>query len=113
MYTAHAGIELYAEAFEQAGALDRLEASPAFTARIFTAARNTDSVTLVKESWEVPAEMKFGGDVLVPLRRGADKLEVGRLMVDSAFLSGCPAAMPARIGANSIIRFTQLSGACR
>jgi dihydroorotase len=71
MYTAHAGIELYAEVFEQAGALDRLEAFASFCgADFYGLPRNTDSVTLVKESWTVPAEMKFGGDVLVPLRAG-------------------------------------------
>ncbi|GAO37115.1 dihydroorotase [Sulfuricella sp. T08] len=71
MYTAHAGIELYAEVFEQAGALDRLEAFASFYgADFYGLPRNTDSVTLVKESWDVPAEMKFGGDVLVPLRAG-------------------------------------------
>jgi dihydroorotase len=71
MYTAHAGIELYAEVFEQAGALDRLEAFASFYgADFYGLPRNTDSVTLVKESWDVPAEIKFGGDVLVPLRAG-------------------------------------------
>ncbi|MDP2154814.1 MAG: dihydroorotase [Sulfuricella sp.] len=71
MYTAHAAIELYAEAFEQAGALDRLEAFASFYgADFYGLPRNTDSITLVKESWDVPAEMKFGGDVLIPLRAG-------------------------------------------
>lgn len=71
MYTAHAGIELYAEAFEAAGALDRLEAFASFYgADFYRLPRNTDTVTLAKESWDVPAEMKFGGDVLVPLRAG-------------------------------------------
>jgi dihydroorotase len=71
MYTAHAAVELYAEAFEQAGALDRLEAFASFYgADFYGLPRNTDSVTLLKEGWDVPAEMKFGGDVLVPLRAG-------------------------------------------
>ena len=71
MYTAHAGIELYVEAFEQAGALDRLEAFASFFgADFYGLPRNADSVTLAKESWNVPAEMKFGDDVLVPLRAG-------------------------------------------
>ncbi|GHD75986.1 dihydroorotase [Vogesella fluminis] len=71
MYTAHAAIELYAEAFEAAGALDRLEAfascnGPAF----YGLPRNSDTITLVKESWQVPAEIAYGNDTLVPLRGG-------------------------------------------
>jgi len=80
MYTAHAGIELYAEAFDQAGALDRLEAFASFYgADFYGLSRNTDRITLVKESWDVPAEMKFGSDVLVPLRAGE---RVGWRLVD-------------------------------
>jgi len=71
MYTAHAGIELYAEAFEAAGALDRLEAFASFYgADFYRLPRNTDTVTLAKESWEVPASVPFGGEDLVPLRAG-------------------------------------------
>ena len=71
-YTAHAGIELYAEAFEQAGALDRLETfascnGPAF----YGLPRNADTITLVKEAWPVPATLDYlPGDALVPLRAG-------------------------------------------
>ena len=73
MYTAHAGIELYAEAFEQAGALDRLEAFASFYgADFYGLPRNTDAVTLVKERWEVPDSLPFGGETLVPLRAGGD-----------------------------------------
>ncbi|MGE5026858.1 MAG: dihydroorotase [Betaproteobacteria bacterium] len=71
MYTAHAGIELYAEAFEQAGALDRLEAFASFYgADFYGMPRNADTVTLVKESWEAPDALPFGGEALVPLRAG-------------------------------------------
>ncbi len=71
MYTAHAALELYAEAFEQAGALERLEAFASFHgADFYGLPRNGGSVTLVKESWAVPAELPFGGDILVPLRAG-------------------------------------------
>jgi len=71
MYTAHAGIELYAEAFEAAGALDKLEAFASFYgAEFYGLPRNTGTITLVKESWVVPDSMPFGGETLVPLRAG-------------------------------------------
>ena len=72
MYSAHAGIELYAEAFETAGALDKLEAFASFYgADFYGLARNTSQITLVKESWLVPESIPFAdGDVLVPLRAG-------------------------------------------
>lgn len=71
MYTAHAGIELYAEAFEQAGALDRLEAFASFHgADFYGLPRNVERVTLVKEDWQVPDALPFGGETLVPLRAG-------------------------------------------
>jgi len=71
MYTAHAGIELYAEAFEAAGALDKLEAFASFYgADFYGLPRNADTITLVKESWAVPDSMPFGGETLVPLRAG-------------------------------------------
>ncbi|WP_225546902.1 dihydroorotase [Chromobacterium violaceum] len=71
MYTANAAIELYAEAFEAAGALDKLEAfaslnGPAF----YCLPANGDRIELVKESWTVPAELPYPGDSLVPLRAG-------------------------------------------
>jgi len=75
MYTANTALELYAEAFEQAGALDKLEAFASFHgADFYRLPRNTDSVTLVKESWTVPAELPFGGETLVPLRASAEVL---------------------------------------
>jgi dihydroorotase len=69
-YTAHAGIELYAEAFEAAGALDRLEGFAShFGADFYGLPRNADRITLTKESWTVPAVLPYvDGDVLVPLR---------------------------------------------
>ena len=71
IYTAHAAIELYAEVFEQAAALDRLEAFASFHGGDFyRLPRNTDTITLVKESWTVPAELPCGVDKLVPLRAG-------------------------------------------
>ncbi|MFM9913051.1 MAG: dihydroorotase [Methylophilaceae bacterium] len=72
MYTAHAAIELYAEAFELANALDKLEAFASFYgADFYGLPRNSDKITLVKESWTVPETLKFGGEELMPLRAGA------------------------------------------
>ncbi len=72
LYTAHAALELYAEVFEQAGALERLEAFASFHGPDFYGLpRNRDTVTLVKESWAVPPELDLGGEALVPLRAGA------------------------------------------
>jgi dihydroorotase len=71
MYTAHAAIELYAEAFEAANALDKLEAFASFYgADFYGLPRNTDKVTLEKTSWLVPNILPLGDDSLVPLRAG-------------------------------------------
>ncbi|MDZ7585981.1 MAG: dihydroorotase, partial [Thiobacillus sp.] len=61
IYTAHAAIELYAEAFEDAGALDKLEAFASFHgADFYGLPRNTDTITLKRESWDAPARLKLG-----------------------------------------------------
>ncbi len=71
IYTAHAAIELYAEAFEDAGALDKLEAFASFRgAGFYGLPRNTDTITLKRESWDAPARLKMGEESLVPLRAG-------------------------------------------
>ena len=71
IYTAHAALELYAEAFERAGALDRLEAFASFHGADFYALpRNQARVTLARRGWQVPESFYFGGDSLVPLRAG-------------------------------------------
>ncbi|MBX9812829.1 MAG: dihydroorotase, partial [Burkholderiales bacterium] len=71
IYTAHAGIELYAEAFDRAGALDRLEAFAShFGPDFYGLPRNPDSITLVKETWHVANELPFHQDRLVPFRAG-------------------------------------------
>jgi dihydroorotase len=71
MYTAHAAIELYAEVFETANALDKLEGFASFYgADFYDLPRNTDTITLVKENWQVPESYPYGDDVLVPLRAG-------------------------------------------
>jgi dihydroorotase len=73
IYTAHAALELYAEAFESAGALDRLEAFAShFGADFYRLARNRDTLTLVKKPWTVPGELEFDGGVLVPMRAGEE-----------------------------------------
>jgi dihydroorotase len=71
VYSAHAALELYAEAFESAGALHRLEAFASFHgADFYRLPRNDAKLTLRKEPWVVPSEMPFGTDTVVPLRAG-------------------------------------------
>lgn len=70
-YTAYAAIELYAEAFEDAGALDKLEGFAShFGADFYELPRNTDQITLVKTEWQVPDNLSFADTTLVPLRAG-------------------------------------------
>lgn len=71
IFSAHGALELYAEAFEAIGALERLEAFAAERgADFYGLPRNTGHIRLVKESWTVPARYPFGADELVPLRAG-------------------------------------------
>ena len=71
IYTAHAGIELYAEAFEQAGALARLEAFASLRGpEFYRLPRNRDRITLEKAAWTVPPSLPFGQHTLVPMRAG-------------------------------------------
>ncbi|HEV3008542.1 MAG TPA: dihydroorotase [Burkholderiales bacterium] len=71
IYTAHAAIELYAAAFEEAGALDKLEGfASAFGAEFYGLALNRDTITLERAEWRVPERLNFGGEELVPLRAG-------------------------------------------
>jgi dihydroorotase len=71
IYTAHAGIELYAEAFEAANALDRLEAFASFHgADFYGLPRNREQLVLLQQEWSVPQEMPLGQYSLVPLRAG-------------------------------------------
>lgn len=70
-YTAHAAIELYAAAFEEAGALDRLEGFAShFGADFYRLPRNREQVTIRKEAWSVPARYPFGDDSLIPFAAG-------------------------------------------
>ena len=71
IYTAHAGIELYAEAFDAIGHIDRLEGFASHHgADFYGMARNQKRITLLKSPWTVEASLPFGSDVLVPLRAG-------------------------------------------
>ena len=70
-YTAHAAIEMYAEAFDAAGALDQLEAFASFNgADFYGLPRNIGSITLQRESWTPPESFAFGEAQLKPLRSG-------------------------------------------
>ncbi|BBJ00687.1 dihydroorotase [Ferrigenium kumadai] len=70
-YSAHSAIELYAEVFEAAGALDKLEGFASFHgADYYGLPRNKETITLCKEEWQVPASVEFGEHRLVPLRAG-------------------------------------------
>ena len=70
-YTAHAAIEMYAEAFDAAGALDKLEAFASFHgADFYSLSRNQGKITLKKESWTPPESFAFGEAELKPLRSG-------------------------------------------
>ena len=70
-YTAHAAIEMYAEAFDNAGALDKLEGFASFYgADFYGLARNQSTITLRRESWTPPESFAFGAAELKPLRSG-------------------------------------------
>ena len=70
-YTAHAAIEMYAEAFDQAGALDKLEGfASGFGPDFYGLPRNTDRITLRRENWTPPESYAFGEAELKPLRSG-------------------------------------------
>jgi len=71
IYSSHAAIELYAEAFESAGRLDCLEAFASFHgADFYRLPRNRGAITLCREDWSPPASYPLGDDVVVPLRAG-------------------------------------------
>ena len=71
IYTAHAAMELYAEVFEAANGLDKLEGFASFHgADFYGLPRNADKITLKRAAWQVPAELPFGDGALVPLRAG-------------------------------------------
>ncbi len=70
-YTALHALELYTQAFDQAGALDKLEGFASLNGPAFYGLpRNQDSVTLRRESWTIPAELPMGDATVVPLNGG-------------------------------------------
>ncbi len=70
-YTAHASIELYAEAFEDADALDKLEGFAShFGPDFYGLPRNTDTITLTKSAWQVPQSYSLGDGEVVPIKAG-------------------------------------------
>lgn len=70
-YTAHAALELYAEAFDAAGALDKLEGFASFHgADFYGLPRNHGKIVLKRAAWTPPAEYAFGDETVVPLRAG-------------------------------------------
>lgn len=73
IYSAHTALELYAEIFEAAGALDRLQAFASERgADFYGLPRNTSTVTLKRESWRVPEILPFGNRDIVPFRAGSE-----------------------------------------
>ncbi len=70
-YTAHAALELYAQAFESAGKLDVLEAFASFNgADFYGLPRNTGSVTLTRQAWAAPESYPYGDAIIKPLAAG-------------------------------------------
>jgi len=70
-FSAPAGIELYAEAFDQAGALNRFEGFASdFGPDFYGLPRNAGQLKLLKETWTVPSTYPFGTDEIVPMRAG-------------------------------------------
>ena len=70
-YTAHAALELYAEVFEAAGALDKLEGFASFYgADFYGLPRNQGRISLHKNSWQVPEHYPYGDATIKPLRAG-------------------------------------------
>lgn len=69
IFTAHAAIELYAEVFEAANALDKLQDFASFNgADFYGLSRNSSSITLQKNEWKVPDTFSFGSETLLPFR---------------------------------------------
>lgn len=70
-YSAPAAIELYADFFEQQDVLDRLEGfSSQFGPDFYGLPRNTDRITLIREEWQIPESLSFGGEEIIPLCAG-------------------------------------------
>ena len=75
VYSANAAIELYAEVFEQENALDKLEGfASLYGPKFYNLPVNTDTITLTKQSWKMPATLPFGSNPVVPIRADEDIL---------------------------------------
>lgn len=73
IYSAHAAIEFYTTAFEQAGRLDRLEAFASFHgADFYRLPRNRERITLIRQPWKIPGQFEFAGRKLIPMGAGND-----------------------------------------
>lgn len=71
IYSAPCAIEMYAEVFESSGCLDRLEDfASRFGARFYGLSENSESITLIRQAWQVPASLPFSDGEIVPLRAG-------------------------------------------
>ncbi len=71
IYSSHAAIELYAEVFEAANALDKLEGFAShFGADFYQLPRNNKTITLIQQPWTVPENYDFAGKPLIPMRAG-------------------------------------------
>ncbi|MBL4821617.1 MAG: dihydroorotase, partial [Gammaproteobacteria bacterium] len=71
IFTAHAAIELYAEAFDNAGALNKLETFASFNgADFYGLPRNQEKISLIRSPWQVPTSYSLGESTVVPLRAG-------------------------------------------
>lgn len=81
MYSAHAALELYALAFEQAGALTRLEGfASEFGADFYGYPRHSEQIRLIRNEWTVPTSYRFGNEEIIPMGAGHTlpwKLELG------------------------------------
>lgn len=70
-YSNHAAIELYAEAFDRAGALERLEGFAShFGPDFYGLPRNSDTISLVRQPWILPEQTTLGDQVMTPLWAG-------------------------------------------
>jgi dihydroorotase len=73
IFSAHAAIELYAEVFEAAGALQRLQGfASEYGADFYGLPRNAEKITLLRDRWPVPHSLAFGHDELIPFRAGGE-----------------------------------------
>lgn len=71
IYSAHAAIEFYAEIFEKNDALNKLENFASyFGAQFYQLPNNKNTMTLIKKPWEIPTQLSFGQDVVIPMKAG-------------------------------------------